>query len=145
MRQQFYFDWLTSRIAFELMKQGAIMTVLSTLLAALAWPTTLLTATDFIDSKWSIAVDSFALNQVLHPRAKAAISVWICGFDEDFEAELAESSDARIKVLFLAKSLGPELTEVSQVSYIYHNCLELYARMKILLKVSFVHLITHVP
>ncbi|RZC66542.1 hypothetical protein C5167_010237 [Papaver somniferum] len=50
-------DWLTSRIAFELMKQGAMMTVLSTLLAALAWPATLLTATDFIDSKWSIAVD----------------------------------------------------------------------------------------
>ncbi|MCL7022987.1 hypothetical protein MKW94_010766 [Papaver nudicaule] len=52
-------DWLTSRIAFELMKQGAMMTVLSTLLAALAWPATLLTATDFIDSKWSIAVDRF--------------------------------------------------------------------------------------
>ncbi|KAI3959148.1 hypothetical protein MKX01_023824 [Papaver californicum] len=50
-------DWLTSKIAFELMKQGAMMTVLSTLLAALAWPATLLTATDFIDSKWSIAVD----------------------------------------------------------------------------------------
>ncbi|RZC87604.1 hypothetical protein C5167_036142 [Papaver somniferum] len=70
-------DCLTSRIAFELMKQGATMTVLSTLLAALAWPATLLTATDLIDSKWSIAVDSFALNQVLHPRSKAAISVWI--------------------------------------------------------------------
>ncbi|KAF2312364.1 hypothetical protein GH714_034374 [Hevea brasiliensis] len=50
-------DWLTSRIAFELMRQGAMMTVLSTLLAALAWPATLLAATDFIDSKWTIAVD----------------------------------------------------------------------------------------
>ncbi|KAL4569010.1 hypothetical protein LXL04_024637 [Taraxacum kok-saghyz] len=50
-------DWLTSRIALELMKQGAMMTVLSSLLAALALPATLLTLTDIIDSKWSIAVD----------------------------------------------------------------------------------------
>ncbi|KAM6564691.1 hypothetical protein CsatB_024689 [Cannabis sativa] len=50
-------DWLTSRIALELMKQGAMMTVLSTLVAALAWPATLLAVTDFIDSTWSIAVD----------------------------------------------------------------------------------------
>ncbi|GAB2252334.1 hypothetical protein Droror1_Dr00005181 [Drosera rotundifolia] len=50
-------DWLTSRLAMELMKQGAMLTVLSTLLTALAWPATLLAATDFIDSKWSIAVD----------------------------------------------------------------------------------------
>lgn len=50
-------DWLTSSIALALMKQGAMMTVLSSLLAALAWPATLLAATDFIDSKWSIAVD----------------------------------------------------------------------------------------
>ncbi len=47
-------------IAFELMRQGAMMTVLSTLLAALAWPATLLAATDFIDSKWTIAVDRLA-------------------------------------------------------------------------------------
>lgn len=40
-----------------LMKQGAMMTVLSTLLTALAWPATLLAATDFIDSKWTIALD----------------------------------------------------------------------------------------
>ncbi|KAK1304921.1 hypothetical protein QJS10_CPB11g00906 [Acorus calamus] len=50
-------DWLTSRLTMELMKQGAMMTVLSTLLSALAWPATLLAATDFIDSKWAIAVD----------------------------------------------------------------------------------------
>ncbi|KAF5735979.1 hypothetical protein HS088_TW14G00109 [Tripterygium wilfordii] len=50
-------DWLTSRLAMELMKQGAMMTVLSTLLTALAWPAVLLSATDFIDSKWSIAID----------------------------------------------------------------------------------------
>ncbi|XP_038893589.1 uncharacterized protein LOC120082464 isoform X2 [Benincasa hispida] len=50
-------DWLTSRLAMELMKRGAMMTVLSSLLVALAWPATLLAATDFIDSKWTIAVD----------------------------------------------------------------------------------------
>ncbi|XP_062143976.1 probable lipase MIL1 isoform X2 [Alnus glutinosa] len=50
-------DWLTSSLALQLMKQGAMMTVLSTLLTALAWPAVLLAATDFIDSKWTIAVD----------------------------------------------------------------------------------------
>ncbi|KAL4372959.1 hypothetical protein HN51_006949 [Arachis hypogaea] len=50
-------DWLTSRIAMELMKQGAMMTVMSALLTALAWPATLLAATDFIDSTWTIAID----------------------------------------------------------------------------------------
>ncbi|KAK1423578.1 hypothetical protein QVD17_18882 [Tagetes erecta] len=50
-------DWLTSRIAMEMMKQGAMMTVLSSLLSALALPAALLTVTDIIDSKWSIAVD----------------------------------------------------------------------------------------
>ncbi|PQQ15001.1 transmembrane and coiled-coil domain-containing protein 4-like [Prunus yedoensis var. nudiflora] len=50
-------DWLTSRIAMGLMKQGAMMTVLGTLVTALAWPATLLAAADFIDSKWAIAVD----------------------------------------------------------------------------------------
>ncbi|XP_027360243.1 transmembrane and coiled-coil domain-containing protein 4-like [Abrus precatorius] len=50
-------DWLTSRIATELMKQGAMMTVLSALLTALAWPAALLAATDFIDSTWTIAID----------------------------------------------------------------------------------------
>ncbi|XP_010526790.1 PREDICTED: transmembrane and coiled-coil domain-containing protein 4 isoform X2 [Tarenaya hassleriana] len=50
-------DWLTSRLALELMKQGAMHTVLSTLLAALAWPATILVAADFIDSKWSVAID----------------------------------------------------------------------------------------
>ncbi|KAL0333000.1 UNVERIFIED_CONTAM: Transmembrane and coiled-coil domain-containing protein 4 [Sesamum calycinum] len=50
-------DYLSSRIAMELMKQGAMMTVLSSLLTALAWPATLLVVTDFIDSKWSIALN----------------------------------------------------------------------------------------
>ncbi|KAL3525318.1 hypothetical protein ACH5RR_013690 [Cinchona calisaya] len=50
-------DWLSSKIATELMKRGAMLTVLSTLVTALAWPTTLLAAIDFIDSKWTIALD----------------------------------------------------------------------------------------
>ncbi|KDP46691.1 hypothetical protein JCGZ_06479 [Jatropha curcas] len=50
-------DLLTSSIALGLMKQGAMMTVLSTLVTALAWPATLLAATDFIDSTWPIAID----------------------------------------------------------------------------------------
>ncbi|XP_024536740.1 transmembrane and coiled-coil domain-containing protein 4 isoform X4 [Selaginella moellendorffii] len=52
-------DWLTTAVAKELMKRGAMMTVLSGLLAALAWPSALLSATDFIDSRWTIAVDRF--------------------------------------------------------------------------------------
>ncbi|KAJ7957824.1 Transmembrane and coiled-coil domain-containing protein 4-like [Quillaja saponaria] len=39
------------------MQQGAMMTVLSTLVVALALPATLVTATDIIDKKWVIAVD----------------------------------------------------------------------------------------
>ncbi|XP_027079529.1 transmembrane and coiled-coil domain-containing protein 4-like [Coffea eugenioides] len=50
-------DWLTSKISTELMRQGAMLTVLSSLVAALAWPATLLAATNFIDSKWTIALD----------------------------------------------------------------------------------------
>ncbi|GKB11828.1 transmembrane and coiled-coil domain-containing protein 4-like protein isoform X2 [Tanacetum coccineum] len=45
-----------------MMKQGAMMTVLSSHLSALALPTTLLTLTDIIDIKWSIAVDRFSFN-----------------------------------------------------------------------------------
>ncbi|KAL8118092.1 hypothetical protein AgCh_015850 [Apium graveolens] len=50
-------DWLASSLALTLMQQGAMMTVLSSLLTALIWPATLLSLTSFIDSKWSIAVD----------------------------------------------------------------------------------------
>jgi len=46
----------------ELMKRGAMMTVLSSLLTALAWPAALLAATDFIDSKWTIAIDRCILS-----------------------------------------------------------------------------------
>nr|KYP44843.1 Transmembrane and coiled-coil domain-containing protein 4 [Cajanus cajan] len=50
-------DWLTSKIVTELMKEGAMMTVLSSLVASLAWPATLVTTFDLIDNKWAIAVD----------------------------------------------------------------------------------------
>ncbi|KAJ7523680.1 hypothetical protein O6H91_18G058200 [Diphasiastrum complanatum] len=50
-------DWLTTNLANELMKRGAMMTVLSGLVAAIAWPSALLSATSFIDSTWTIAVD----------------------------------------------------------------------------------------
>ena len=48
-------------VAMQLMQRGAMFTVLSSLVAALAWPATLLSATDFIDSKWTIAIDRFSL------------------------------------------------------------------------------------
>ncbi|GAU34912.1 hypothetical protein TSUD_312430 [Trifolium subterraneum] len=57
-------DWLTQKIVSELMRGGAMMTVLSTLVAALAWPATLVTAFDLIDSKWAIAIDSFQFSAV---------------------------------------------------------------------------------
>ncbi|KAJ9166023.1 hypothetical protein P3X46_020824 [Hevea brasiliensis] len=50
-------DWLASKIAMQLMTEGAMLTVLSSLLTALALPAALLAATDLIDSKWAIAVD----------------------------------------------------------------------------------------
>lgn len=49
----------TVGLALQMMKQGAMLTVLSTLITALAWPAALLAATDFIDSKWTIAVDRY--------------------------------------------------------------------------------------
>lgn len=48
-------------IVSELMRGGAMLTVLGTLVAALAWPATLVTAFDLIDSKWAIAVDRYLL------------------------------------------------------------------------------------
>ncbi|XP_042025194.1 transmembrane and coiled-coil domain-containing protein 4-like isoform X1 [Salvia splendens] len=50
-------DWLTSALAMEMMKHGAMMTVLSSLLVALAWPATFLYLIDIIDSKWTIALN----------------------------------------------------------------------------------------
>ncbi|KAK1556036.1 hypothetical protein Q3G72_034898 [Acer saccharum] len=50
-------DYLTSRVTIELMKEGAMMTVLSALLTALALPAALVTASDLIDSQWTVAVN----------------------------------------------------------------------------------------
>ncbi|KAL3637456.1 hypothetical protein CASFOL_018624 [Castilleja foliolosa] len=50
-------DWLTSKIAVEVMKRGAMLTVLHGLMTAIAWPTALLSLSDFIDSQWTIAID----------------------------------------------------------------------------------------
>lgn len=41
----------------ELMREGAMQTVLSGIISAFAWPATLVAAADFIDSTWSIAID----------------------------------------------------------------------------------------
>lgn len=43
------------------MKQGGMMTVLSTLMSALAMPAALVTAIDLIDSKWAIGIDRLAI------------------------------------------------------------------------------------
>ncbi|KAK4276531.1 hypothetical protein QN277_014669 [Acacia crassicarpa] len=55
-------DWLTSQIAREIMATGAMMTVLSSLLAALAWPATLVTTFDLIDNRWAIVLDRKVLS-----------------------------------------------------------------------------------
>ncbi|XP_068646734.1 uncharacterized protein [Aristolochia californica] len=78
-------DWITSKITIELMKQGAMVTVLSSLLTALAWPATILAATDFIDSKWSIAIDRSdkagkLLAEVLIKGLQGNRPVTLCGF-----------------------------------------------------------------
>ncbi|KAL1810182.1 hypothetical protein ACET3Z_027172 [Daucus carota] len=50
-------DLLASSLAYTLMQQGAMLTVLGALVSALAWPAALLSLIGFIDSSWSIAVD----------------------------------------------------------------------------------------
>ncbi|XP_051192643.1 uncharacterized protein [Lolium perenne] len=50
-------DFLASRVALELVREGAMQTVLSGIISAFAWPATIITAAEFIDSKWSIAID----------------------------------------------------------------------------------------
>ncbi|KAI4316884.1 hypothetical protein L6164_024818 [Bauhinia variegata] len=50
-------DWLTSKIVVELMKEGAMTTVLSTLMTALAWPATLVSTFGLIDNRWAVAID----------------------------------------------------------------------------------------
>ncbi|CAN0872341.1 Uncharacterized membrane protein F35D11.3 [Linum grandiflorum] len=50
-------DWLSSKVGMEMMKQGAMLTVLSTLVVSLALPAAMLGATELIDSKWAVAID----------------------------------------------------------------------------------------
>ncbi|XP_034577585.1 uncharacterized protein [Setaria viridis] len=50
-------DWLASRVALELIREGAMQTVLSGIISAFAWPATLVSAAEFIDSKWTVAID----------------------------------------------------------------------------------------
>ncbi|XP_028765568.1 transmembrane and coiled-coil domain-containing protein 4 [Neltuma alba] len=50
-------DWLTSQMVKELITKGAMTTVLSSLVTALAWPATLISTFDLIDNKWAIAAD----------------------------------------------------------------------------------------
>ncbi|CAN6323514.1 unnamed protein product [Urochloa humidicola] len=50
-------DWLASRVALELIREGAMQTVLNGIISAFAWPATLVSAAEFIDSKWAVAID----------------------------------------------------------------------------------------
>ncbi|KAB2089898.1 hypothetical protein ES319_A03G091900v1 [Gossypium barbadense] len=50
-------EWITSKVASNLLQGGAMLTVLSTLLAEEPLPAALLAASDLIDSAWAIAVD----------------------------------------------------------------------------------------
>ncbi|KAK1363507.1 Transmembrane and coiled-coil domain-containing protein 4 [Heracleum sosnowskyi] len=50
-------DYLASSLAYTFMQQGAMLTVLNSLVTALIWPAALLSLTSFIDIKWSVAVD----------------------------------------------------------------------------------------
>ncbi|KAG0576997.1 hypothetical protein KC19_5G124200 [Ceratodon purpureus] len=50
-------DWLTTTATKEVIKRGAMYTVLGGLLSALSTPLQLLGATDLIDSRWQIAID----------------------------------------------------------------------------------------
>jgi Protein of unknown function (DUF726) len=56
----FKLSYLMIGLTLELMKRGAMLTVLSSLVTAIAWPAALLSATNWIDSKWSIAIDRYS-------------------------------------------------------------------------------------
>uniref|UniRef100_A0ACD5TNB9 Uncharacterized protein n=1 Tax=Avena sativa TaxID=4498 RepID=A0ACD5TNB9_AVESA len=58
-------DFLASRVALELVREGAMQTILSGIISAFAWPGTIITAAEFIDSKWSVAIDR-CLPTLLH-------------------------------------------------------------------------------
>lgn len=71
-------------LAMGLMKQGAMMTVLGTLVTAFAWPATLLAATAFIDSKWAIAVDRsfFSLTGKSGEASRFSYFLFACSFQK---------------------------------------------------------------
>uniref|UniRef100_A0ACD5U4W1 Uncharacterized protein n=1 Tax=Avena sativa TaxID=4498 RepID=A0ACD5U4W1_AVESA len=49
-------DFLASRVALELVREGAMQTILSGIISAFAWPGTIITAAEFIDSIWAIMI-----------------------------------------------------------------------------------------
>jgi len=57
----------------ELMKQGAMRTVLSGLLAAFAWPATLLAATDFRPVCWVVNDRKFSARTVFFSHTKQSV------------------------------------------------------------------------
>ncbi|XP_065882125.1 uncharacterized protein [Euphorbia lathyris] len=78
-------DWLASKIAVQLMTEGAMLTVLSSLISALAFPAAILTATDVIDSQWAVAVDRAdkagkLLAEVLQKGLQGSRPVTLIGF-----------------------------------------------------------------
>ncbi|XP_054796237.1 uncharacterized protein LOC129301672 [Prosopis cineraria] len=76
-------DWLTSQIVKEIMTKGAMMTVLSSLVAALTWPATLISTFDLIDNRWAVAVDRKAgkmLAEVLLQGLQGNRPVTLVGF-----------------------------------------------------------------
>ncbi|BBH07997.1 Protein of unknown function D, partial [Prunus dulcis] len=102
-------------IAMGLMKQGAMMTVLGTLVTALAWPATLLAAADFIDSKWAIAVDR-SLGQECWSYSRVAMSdkagrlLAECLAETEKNAELVE----RVVLLGAPISIADEKWEAAR-------------------------------
>jgi hypothetical protein len=88
-------DWLASSVAKEMMKRGAMLTVLSSLLTALAWPATLLGATDFIDSKWTLALNRLGNPPlvILHTQSQRDVSLIL-----DFGVLVAHSFSARMNI-----------------------------------------------
>ncbi|WCJ35149.1 hypothetical protein M5689_016416 [Euphorbia peplus] len=78
-------DWLASKIAVQFMTEGAMLTVLSSLVTALAIPAALLSATDFIDSQWAVAADRAdkagkVLSEVLQKGLQGNRPVTLIGF-----------------------------------------------------------------
>jgi hypothetical protein len=90
------FLWVVlAGVAKEMMKQGAMLTVLGSLLTALAWPATLLGATDFIDSKWTLALNRLGNPPlvILHTQSQRDVSLIL-----DFGVLVAHSFSARMNI-----------------------------------------------